>query len=232
MLQVTWPVFANQSALFQNRYTRWLVTLLFFVGWAISRCLSTTPHPTGGQGGSILLVHDSMIMLKPAILCTMVVVRYSNLKCVYDIDSLILEQILCIGRLIECFCIAHNRYRFSPCYLSQYSSSTPCTEELITWQSLCHQGRGVCTRSHLAGQLSRDNLSSAASVGDRISGHDGLRVSSAWMIVRCGGVVVIGGVSVGPICLHQTAICLGRCGRRGRLKVSVSVETWFRNAFH
>ena len=28
--------------------------LLFFVGWAISRCLSTTPHPTIGQGGSIL----------------------------------------------------------------------------------------------------------------------------------------------------------------------------------
>ena len=30
---------------------------LFFVGWAISRCLSTTPHPIEGQGGSILLVH-------------------------------------------------------------------------------------------------------------------------------------------------------------------------------
>ena len=40
----------------------------FFVGWAISRCLSTTPHPIEGQGGSILPVHYSMIILKPAVL--------------------------------------------------------------------------------------------------------------------------------------------------------------------
>ena len=42
--------------------------MLFFVGFAISRFLSTTPHPIEGQGGSILLVHYSMILLKPAIL--------------------------------------------------------------------------------------------------------------------------------------------------------------------
>ena len=31
------------------------IQILFFaVGWAISRCLSTTPHPIEGQGGSIL----------------------------------------------------------------------------------------------------------------------------------------------------------------------------------
>ena len=43
---------------------------LFFVvvvGWAISKCLSTTPHPVRGQVGCILLVHYSMIVLKPAI---------------------------------------------------------------------------------------------------------------------------------------------------------------------
>ena len=39
----------------------------FYVGWAIFRCLSPTPHPIDGQGGSILLVHYSMIILKPAI---------------------------------------------------------------------------------------------------------------------------------------------------------------------
>ena len=47
---------------------------VFFVGCAISRCLSTTLHPMNrargaGGGGSILLVHYSMIMLKPAIFC-------------------------------------------------------------------------------------------------------------------------------------------------------------------
>ena len=47
----------------------------FFVGWAISRSLSTTPHPIKGQGGSILLVHYSLITLKPAIL-----VLHSNLS--------------------------------------------------------------------------------------------------------------------------------------------------------
>ena len=35
----------------------------FFVGWAISRCLSTTPHPIEGQGGSKLLVQ---CLLAPA----------------------------------------------------------------------------------------------------------------------------------------------------------------------
>ena len=39
----------------------------FFVGFAITRCLSTSPHYTIGQGGSILLVYQSMIVLKPAI---------------------------------------------------------------------------------------------------------------------------------------------------------------------
>ena len=39
-----------------------------FFGWAISRYLSTTPHPIEGQGGNILLVHYSMIILKPAFL--------------------------------------------------------------------------------------------------------------------------------------------------------------------
>ena len=43
---------------------------LFFVGWAIARCLSTTPHPIIGQEGSLLLVHSSMIILKLAILIT------------------------------------------------------------------------------------------------------------------------------------------------------------------
>ena len=51
---------------------------MFFVGWAISRCLSTIPHPIGGQGGSILFVHYSMIILKPAILIIMAVVRYNH----------------------------------------------------------------------------------------------------------------------------------------------------------
>ena len=41
----------------------------FFVGCAISRCLSTTPHPMNRAGGSILLVHYSMIILRPAIFC-------------------------------------------------------------------------------------------------------------------------------------------------------------------
>ena len=41
--------------------------LCFFVGWAISRCLSSTPHPIEGQGGRILLVHYFLIILKPAI---------------------------------------------------------------------------------------------------------------------------------------------------------------------
>ena len=39
----------------------------FFVSWAISRSLSTAPHPIQGQGSSILLVLYSMIILKPAI---------------------------------------------------------------------------------------------------------------------------------------------------------------------
>ena len=54
------------------------ICLPFFVGWAISRCLSNTPHPIGGQGDSVLLVHYSMIMLKPAILILMAVVRYNH----------------------------------------------------------------------------------------------------------------------------------------------------------
>ena len=32
-------------------------SLRMFFGWAISRCLSTTPHPMGGQWGSIFIVH-------------------------------------------------------------------------------------------------------------------------------------------------------------------------------
>ena len=55
-----------------------LINSLFFFGWAISRCLSTTPHPIGGQGGSILLVHCFMIIPKPAILIIMAIVRYNH----------------------------------------------------------------------------------------------------------------------------------------------------------
>ena len=40
----------------------------------ISRCLSTTPHAIGGQ--YTICTYYSMIILKPAILCIMVVVRY------------------------------------------------------------------------------------------------------------------------------------------------------------
>ena len=50
----------------------------FFVGWPISRCLSTTPHTIGGQQGTILLVHYYMIILKPAIFEYMAVVRYDH----------------------------------------------------------------------------------------------------------------------------------------------------------
>ena len=32
-------------------------SLRMFFGWAISRCLSITPHPMGGQWGSIFIVH-------------------------------------------------------------------------------------------------------------------------------------------------------------------------------
>ena len=49
------------------------------VGCTISRCLSATPHPMGGQGGSILIVHKSVIILKPAILELMAVVRYDHI---------------------------------------------------------------------------------------------------------------------------------------------------------
>ena len=41
----------------------------FFVGCAISRCLSTTPHPMNRATGNILLVHYSMIIPKPATFC-------------------------------------------------------------------------------------------------------------------------------------------------------------------
>ena len=58
--------------------------LFVFFGWAISRCLSTTPHPIWGQGGSILLVHYSMIVLKPAILIIMAVISLClSLFCFY-----------------------------------------------------------------------------------------------------------------------------------------------------
>ena len=50
-----------------------------FVGWAISRCLSTAPHLMVGQEDSILLVHYSMIILKPAIWYLMAVVRYNHI---------------------------------------------------------------------------------------------------------------------------------------------------------
>ena len=36
------------------------------------------PHPIGGQGGSILLVHYSLIVLKPANLIIIAVVRYNH----------------------------------------------------------------------------------------------------------------------------------------------------------
>ena len=55
-----------------------IASIVFFVGWAISRCLSTTPHPIWGQGGSILLVHCCMLVLKPAILIIMAVVRHNH----------------------------------------------------------------------------------------------------------------------------------------------------------
>ena len=56
---------------------KFLPSFLFVVGLAISRCLSTTPHPIWGQGGSTLLVPYSLIVLKPAILIIMAVVRYN-----------------------------------------------------------------------------------------------------------------------------------------------------------
>ena len=46
-----------------------------FFGWAISRCLSTTPHPINRARGSVLLVHYSMIILKPAIFSALDFVR-------------------------------------------------------------------------------------------------------------------------------------------------------------
>ena len=54
---------------------------VFFVGCAISRCLSTTPHPMNRARGSILLVHHFMIILMPAIFVLMTIVRYDHNVC-------------------------------------------------------------------------------------------------------------------------------------------------------
>ena len=69
-----------------------LPSLIFVVvvGWAISRCLSTTSHPIGGQGGSILLAHYSMITLKPAIFEKMAVVMYNQIP-IYNSPSGVFE---------------------------------------------------------------------------------------------------------------------------------------------
>ena len=61
-LEMAQPTKRKVNAGLFNVYFRLFITvnsklLFFFVGWAISRCLSTTPHPIKGQGGSILLVH-------------------------------------------------------------------------------------------------------------------------------------------------------------------------------
>ena len=65
----------------------------FFVGWAIWRCLSTTPHPMIRARGSILLVLYSMIILEPAIFYIMVVVRYNH-TLVYNSPSCKLLKLL------------------------------------------------------------------------------------------------------------------------------------------
>ena len=95
-----------QSKRFWNSFTRLILfwhsatnslNLFFLAGWAISRCLSTTPHPIWGQGGRILLVHYSMIVLKPAILIIMAVVRYNHtpiyrLPCCFRIQPGIITE--------------------------------------------------------------------------------------------------------------------------------------------
>ena len=57
--------------------------LLFFLAWP-SQDVFLLPHiPWIGQGGSILLVHYSMIVLKPDILIIMAVVRYNHMHWVF-----------------------------------------------------------------------------------------------------------------------------------------------------
>ena len=60
--------------------------LINFCWLAISRCLSTTPHLIGGYGGSILLVHESMIILKPAIFDQMAVVSSVTRRLDYSLN--------------------------------------------------------------------------------------------------------------------------------------------------
>ena len=54
-----------------------LLWRFFFVGWAISRCLSTTLHPINRARGGILLVLYSMVSSHFCIL--MAVVRYNHI---------------------------------------------------------------------------------------------------------------------------------------------------------
>ena len=83
-VQALWaPKIVHQSLAIVWRhlyhYDKTVLQWFFFVGWATLRCLSATPHPIWGQWGSILIVHYSMIVLKPAIFIIMAVVRYNHI---------------------------------------------------------------------------------------------------------------------------------------------------------
>ena len=96
---------------------------------------------------------------------------------------------------------------------------------VVTWQGLGHQGRGIGAWGHLARQLTGNDLPGATSVGHTVPGDDRLSVGPGRLVARNRGVLVVRGVPVGPISLHQPAVGLGLAGGSG-LKVSVAVETW------
>ena len=92
-----------------NADLKLLCSFVVVVGWAISRCFSTTPHPIEGQGGSIFLVHYFMIVVKPAILIIMAVLRYNHtpiyrLPCRFRIQTGIITEFP-ISRYVRCLSV-------------------------------------------------------------------------------------------------------------------------------
>ena len=82
----------------------------YFVGWAFSRCLTTTPHPINRAGGSIFLVLYSMIILKPAIFRFLLAVVSYNHTLIYNHHDVIRIQPVIYFRSFTIHIGAENLY--------------------------------------------------------------------------------------------------------------------------
>ena len=76
--KIIWQRFLDVERRFSERRL-WRCFATLFFGWAIQDVFLLPHVPQGGQGGSILLVHYSMIIRYTAIFDTMTVVRYDHI---------------------------------------------------------------------------------------------------------------------------------------------------------